>query len=730
MSRLALARLITAGNKSSRSRLLGIMAGVAVGVALFLLLFGASQGFGERSERSTWNQLISLDPTPLTPDNAALSDTEVAASTSTDHFHDELITVVSVAATAETTVQVPGTDRVPAPGEYLASPALEALIAQTPPEQLGDRYGTSIGTLSDDALEGPDSLVLVVGTTTDALLASAHETDAVIVTEFTGFDYSSQVYRTVAIIGAIAVLIPVLLLISIVTDLGSAQRAERFASLRLVGATPRQLAGIAAVETAVTTLFGALLGIGLYLLAIPLAARLELGSSRFFPHDLMVSPVALVLIVAGTIAGATAVAWWRTRRADIGPLGASRERMERRPHIWALIPLLLGIAFLGIPAWASDAELPAGALVIGGFVLTILGLLWAGPLLTSWAARLASSSARDASQVIGFSHVIKHPRAAFRAVAGLVVAVFTVTVFAVSATAAAGVSDVVESDDRLPTSVLFASLNGPGAPGQNAELVRTLEATPGATGTAISYFDPAQPADAPPVEHRMLLSADDAASLDLPVPEGAVFVSVRRGILFGLEADSQAAPTPTPGGQPLIPSIVFVATDGDLASIEETRTAMFTSGLDIAGYPITRSDMTTLNAAAMENQFASLAYTGILIAAALSAVSLGVSTLAAILSRQRVFALLGLIGMPRNTLRRLITYETLLPVVTVFALSIGLGVFTSWSLISALTSRHIDWPASSYYVILGVCAILVLASIAATVRAARGITSQASTRYE
>lgn len=329
-----------------------------------------------------------------------------------------------------------------------------------------------------------------------------------------------------------------LLLISIVTDLGSAQRAERFAALRLVGATPRQLAGIAAVETAITTLLGALLGIGLYLVAIPFAARVELGLSRFFPHDLMVSPIALALIVIAMIAGATAVAWWRTRRADIGPLGASRERLERPPRVVAVVPLLLGIALFGIAVKTSGSELPVEMFVIGGSVLTILGLLWAGPLLTSWTAQLALLSARDASQVIGFGHVAKHPRAAFRAVAGLVVAIYTVTVFAVGVTAAAGVTDIVESDDRLPTSVLFASLNGSG---ESSDVVRILDTTPGVTGTAISYFDPAQPADALPMEHRMFLSVDDAASLDLPVPEGAAFISVNRGVIIGLEADSQPA---------------------------------------------------------------------------------------------------------------------------------------------------------------------------------------------
>ena len=62
---------------------------------------------------------------------------------------------------------------------------------------------------------------------------------------------------------------PVPLLISIVTGLGAAQRRERFATLRLIGASPQVVARIAAVETAVPSLIGAVLGV---VLAIVLEA--------------------------------------------------------------------------------------------------------------------------------------------------------------------------------------------------------------------------------------------------------------------------------------------------------------------------------------------------------------------------------------------------------------------------------------------------------------------------
>ena len=89
------------------------------------------------------------------------------------------------------------------------------------------------------------------------------------------------------------------------------------------------MARIAATETAATTLLGALLGVGAYLALIPVAARIVISSSRFFPRDLLASPAVIAATVLGTTLGASAVAWWRTRRAGIGSLGASRERSER-----------------------------------------------------------------------------------------------------------------------------------------------------------------------------------------------------------------------------------------------------------------------------------------------------------------------------------------------------------------------------------------------------------------
>lgn len=748
MKDLALARLIIAGDGPSRRRLLGIVAGVMVGITVFLMLAAASQAFGERSRRSTWHQPVSTSPTYLEPDTVLTPATAAIAST-TDYYGDRIITVVLVAATPDTRVRVPGSDVAPRPGQYVASPALAGLIASAPADQLGDRYGEQAGTLSDDAVEGPDSLVAVIGMDQWQILArQGSGAPPQVVTELVGYDYASQVWRIVAAIGAIAILVPVLLLIAIVTDLGAAQRAERFATLRLIGATPGQVARIAATETAATTLLGALLGVGAYLALIPVAARIVISSSRFFPRDLLASPAVIAATVLGTTLGASAVAWWRTRRAGIGPLGASRERSERPPRPLSLLPLLAGLAGLAAVRALSGSETPPmalGRLLVGSFCLTMLGLLWAGPFLTSWSARLARRGARSAAQVISLGRLAQHPRAAFRAVGGLVVAVYAVTLFAVAITAAAGTTTPAQGAGYLSTTTLYATA-GPADPAalgaaagrlDDVEGVRTVAVASmevprgsGSSGSSGSSQDqeedPDEDQDA--AYTRLVLSVEDARALgaaDAQSETGWVSVSSR----WLADAAADPLPAEAPGEGPA-PAVLLVGTDGGAGALERARTAMETSDLDLTMYPLTRSDRVEVMAMALENQFAALGYIGILIAAGVSTASLAVSAVASLLARRRVLSLLRLVGMPRDVLRRSVAYETLLPVATVLALSIGAAVYTAWVLVTGTSSRSIDWPAGSYYAVVGACLALTGAAIAASARAAGRMVSGGTVRFE
>ena len=742
MRDFALARLIVAGDRSARRRLLGIVAGVMVGVAVFLLLTAAYQAFGERSRRSSWHTPITASPTALMPDTELTAHTAGAAST-LDHVGNRTVTVLLVATTEDTRVRIPGSDVVPRPGQYLASPAMADLIASMPADQLAERYGRQAGVLSEDAVEGPDSLVLVVGMEAPRLAAWQGSEQPQVVTGFVGHDYAAQAYRVVAAIGALAILAPVLLLIAIVTDLGAAQRAERLATLRLIGATPGRVARLAAAETAATSALGAVAGIVLYLALIPAAARLTIGSSRFFARDLLTSPPVMILTAVGVVGGATAVSWWRTRRADVGPLGASRERRERAPRPVSLLPLLLGLAGLSAVRLAGG-RLSTTALVtllIGSFLSTMLGLLWAGPLLTCWAARAARRRARTAAQVMGLGRLVQHPRAAFRAVGGMVVALYAVTLFAVAITAAAGVQGVRTGPGRLNPQALFTT-PATADPAALDSVLGRLRAVPGVTTASLGY--PQAPQQGQKGRGlRLILPVEDARALgEAGADSPTGWVSVDWNWLLGERADPAPAQAPqTDGPSAGSPSaggpsaagapVLLVATDGGPGAVERARTAMVSAvGADLVSYPVSRYDIRAVQAAATENQFAALGYIGILIAAGVSTASLAVSTVSSLLARRRVLGLLRLTGMPHAALRRVVAYETLLPVATVLALSIGAAAYTAWVLITGVSARSIGWPAGSYYAVVGACLALVGAAVLASARAATRMVSGTAVRFE
>ena len=736
MSRITLTRLLVANDRSARRRLAGIVAGVMVGVALFLMLLAAAQAFPERSMRSSWasTALISgpseqSNHTDLQPDHA-LTDGELAVASNVDIVDNKPITILRVALpeSGTTSVRIPGSDVVPKRGEYLASPALAKRIASLPADQLGDRYGKQVGVLSPEAVEGPDSLVAVVGTDLGTVATSEFYIPPQVVTSFQGIPFESESYRIATLVGAIAVLVPALLLVGIVTDLGAAQRAERFATLRLIGATPQQVARTAALEIGATTFVGALAGVALYLAMIPVAGQITLRTSRFYYSDLLRSPVNAVLAVVVTTAGAAAVAWWRPRRADLGPLGGSRERAERRPRLISLAPVILGtVGLISTPTVAhQDSDLTI-YLLPASFLCTMLGLLWAGPLLTWWVARGGRALARSAAQVIGFNRITQHPRAVFRAVAGVVAAVYAMTVFAVAITAAAGTHDVTQGGGHLSPTTLEA-MPAVSDEGAVSGAVDRLAAVPGVTTVTVGRIS------GNGKQNRVILEADKAEALGAPhvaAPGGAVSISTR-----WLHQNAAASPSPVSAeelasarehGAP----VILVGTDpASPGAIERARTALATSGLPLGTAPTSPSSIQAIEGSAMENQFAQLGYIGILIAAGISAVSLGVSTVAALLGRRRVLGLLRLVGMPVATLRSMISYETMLPAVTALVMSVGLGWLTAWSLISGVSGRRISWPDGGYWLVLGACLALVVVATLASTRYGRRMLADTTVRFE
>jgi len=167
---------------------------------------------------------------------------------------------VDLAATGPDSPVPPGIPQLPGPGEFYASPALSALLSSTPRDELADRYpGHQIGTIAGSALPGPDSLIVIIGHRPDDLSTGydAHLVTSIATASPSGCDGNGcKVVGTdgngmslILSIVAVALIFPVLILIATATRLSAARREQRFAAMRLVGATPRQVSVISAVES-------------------------------------------------------------------------------------------------------------------------------------------------------------------------------------------------------------------------------------------------------------------------------------------------------------------------------------------------------------------------------------------------------------------------------------------------------------------------------------------------
>ncbi|WP_456504159.1 FtsX-like permease family protein [Arthrobacter sp. UYCu723] len=738
-------KLAVVGSRSAYGRLAGIAGGIAVGVCLLLLLWGGANGLSARDDRGAWlrvdgslsasTPVAAGDPAAAGPATPAplTADTVLMRTNPVEVFRDQLINRRDFAALSSATVKIPGIDHLPAPGQYYASPALQRLIESTPRDELGDRFGQFAGTIDDAALPGPDSLIVITGATETELRQSGR---AFLVSDFTTNPYggSAAAYSTVLSIGAIAVFFPVLLLISIATGLGAVQRRERFATLRLIGASPQVISRIAAVETAVPSLVGALLGVVLAAVLRPAAAQIPVNGSRMFEADLGAGWVAATAVVAVVVAASALVAAHRTARAGIGPLGVTRAVHEKTPTMWRIVPLLAGLAAMitaVVIIRILEVRLPwlESPLLIGGFVLILVGIVVIGPWLTQLVSRIGLRQARSAAAVIAASRIQRTPVATFRSVSGLVIAVFVVSVFA----GASSIIETAETPPARPGLLQPTSLHATVGTGHTTDVVseaaRKAKELPGIRSATVGYGPAALSGrDAGP---EIYLRAADAPGLgfeDIPATEA---VAVDSSFLYFWTTQPLAL-TPAPAGtlDGLVPVVIVLGTDGTPEAMDRARTALNGSG--ITAIPATSPlDIKLQSATRLIQGLAVLAYLGMFVAIAIAGLSLAVATASAVLDRKRVLGLMRLMGMPVSVLRRIITREAAVPLLTVLLLSIGLGFLVAWLMVTGINDAYrVTWPAPDYFAALGLSLLLALGAVAATFSLIRGNTAMTVTRFE
>jgi Predicted permease. len=266
---------------------LGVGLSVAASALCTTLLFlcvGANLGFGERAAHTGWR----------TPAEAGLSQAMAVQAVSTAFIDGEPVTVIDVAALPGKQGRAPappGMPRFPAPGEVWTSPALGKLPGRA----------TTTGTLGRAALARPGEKVAVVGhRADDPAMTTKRGTDPrrpgdivtpTPVADFTGTrttDGIASQYQDLTKLATLLVIVPLLVLGASSARLSVSRRDSRLAMLRLVGAAPGRIAGMAAAEAALTGAAGALAGALGYAALLPLAAKVPVAGGSWYASDLWV----------------------------------------------------------------------------------------------------------------------------------------------------------------------------------------------------------------------------------------------------------------------------------------------------------------------------------------------------------------------------------------------------------------------------------------------------------
>jgi len=485
MLRLGL-RLTLRSGREAFVRLAVTTAAVAVGVALLLGVLAEFHAFQAQSSQPCW-ACTSGNPVPSTlPASGELWNNSV------DFYQGQTLTRLNVAALGADAPVLPGISRLPAAGQYYASPALAALLRTVPADELGDRFpGTMIETIGQAGLTGPGQLAVYIGYSPTALNATGGTTWVTSIATAPAAEVFTPFFRYAFGIGVLAVIFPMLVLISTATRLAASRREERFAALRLVGGTPADIRMIAAVEAAVSAFFGAILGVVIWLLVQPLVAGGALIGTRYFSSTVTPAAWEYAAIVAGVPAIALVAALISLRRVQISPLGVSRRATPKRPTLWRLTALALGVA-LYLYGLSVTSHQSIGAATYPGLLLTMVGLVIAGPWFTWASARLFGSVSRGAAPLLASRRLADNPKAAFRSVTGLVLAVFLGTMVgalvpAVNATEAsptnASLSNVLLDQVGMSGPAATRLLSGLGAIG-GTSVYPFYTVPPSAAGTS------------------------------------------------------------------------------------------------------------------------------------------------------------------------------------------------------------------------------------------------------
>ncbi|HEX4701224.1 MAG TPA: FtsX-like permease family protein, partial [Pseudonocardiaceae bacterium] len=401
-------RLAVGGGRTSLARL--VLGTIGIGMATAVLLVAASVGHFMSAEHA--RETAGTPGIGAVPGVAPL---DVYGGGT--QFLGTYIGGEYVRATGPNSPVPPGLDRVPGPGEIVLSPALAGFLSTSDGALLRPRFPQRvIGLIGPAGLRGPQQLTYYAGLAVDQIPSNERPQQ---VFSF-GWDGGSlpvgPLLQALVVIGAVALLMPILIMVAISSRIAGAQRDRRLAALRLVGAGSRQVRRIAAAESLASAGTGLVLGAALFLGFRQIVPNVEVEGISAFTSDITPPWPLVVLIVLLVPVLSVASALFALRRTVIEPLGVVRGGRPVRRRLWwraGLVVAGVGLLFLAhdVPTqsvrWIWIVALGSSALLVGVPVLLpwllerAVSAVQGGPVSWQLAVRRLQLESGTAARVIG-----------------------------------------------------------------------------------------------------------------------------------------------------------------------------------------------------------------------------------------------------------------------------------------------------------------------------------------
>jgi cell division protein FtsX len=732
-------RLAVAGGRRAFGRLLLIASGIALGVGLLLSTLGvfAAEEAVERRRLARELEVDGLAPVP--------ADHYLTTRTSTA-FGEREITLTYLAPVGRA-APAPWLGRVLEPDEIVASPGLAELLASSEGALLRPRFpGPIVGTLDPRWLLHPGELVAYVGAEADDLGRHAE-----VVTGFglgpvrrqvAGVPAYERPLFQVAFFVAVGLLIPIVVFVVTGARLSASARELRLAAVRLVGGSPAQARMVATGESLLAGLIGCGLGVLVFLAGRPLLAHLAPPGDRWFPSDLAPSPAFVVAALVGICCLSVGASLVSLRRVVVTPLGVVRGGGKRVRGWWRWAMLGVGLAGLWVSMTFERDIFGNDRLVIpfliGSYALTALGAAAAAPVAGSTLARLLARAARGPGITLGARRLATDPRTAGRTVGGIVIVVIggaITSLYAGVYTEALG-SAYFPASLHASTAIVEPATPKPFDTRRLRRVAGVLEVAPawiGYTrhGSTVLVAD-CDALDAAVVEDLPSCGPGDAL-FDQRLYDGA---SLRRGMRIQLDRGPQLrvriraveperadvelggfrqlivppSATETDLAAEVAPSVIYVATDGDPATLERIR-----NSLRGPHAPVVRPRGEVEDYADEVGGLVDAAVTmGIAITFLIAAATMLVTAVDAVGERRRSLATLAAVGVPSGVLRRALAIETSLPMLSGVVLGLAAAILGTWMVFKGVTAFEggiemptIQWRSLRFVVVFAAVATFV-----------------------